>query len=45
MAKLLSITCLEEEGYHIKYDSAGEWVVQTPQGMIIPFKRDTGVTR
>ena len=45
MANLLYIPCLEQEGYHIKYYSYEEWVVKTPQGVIIPFKRDTGVTR
>ena len=45
MANLLYIPCLEQEGYHIKYDNDEEWVVNTPQGVIIPSKRDTGVTR
>ena len=45
MANLISIPCLEQEGYHIKYYSDDQWVVKTPQGVIIPFKRDTWVTR
>ena len=31
--------------YHIKYDSDEGWVVKTPQGVIVPFKIDTCVTR
>ena len=45
MDNLLSIPFLDQEGYHIKYNSDEEWVVKTHQGVIIPFKRDTGVTR
>ena len=45
MDTLLSIPCLEQEGYNIKYDSDDDWVVTTPQWVIIQFKRDTGVTR
>ena len=45
MSNLLSIPYLEQEGYHIKYDSDEEWVVKTHQGVIIPFKRYTGVNR
>ena len=45
MANLISIPCLEKEGYHIKYDSDEEWVVNIPKGVIIPFNRDKGVTR
>ena len=32
MSNLLSIPYLEQEGYHIKYDSDEEWVVKTPRG-------------
>ena len=45
MANLLSIPCLEEEGYHIEYASDKEWFVTTPQGVVIPLKRDTGLTK
>ena len=38
MAKLLSILCLEEEGYHIEYARNKDWVVKTPQGVVILFK-------
>ena len=41
MDNLLSIPFLDQEGYHIKYNSDEEWVVKTPQGVITPFKRDT----
>ena len=45
MAKLLSIPCLEEEGYHSDYSIYKEWVVTTPQGVLIPLKIYTGITK
>ena len=35
---------MDQEGYNKKYISDNEWFVKTPQGVNIPFKRDTGVT-
>lgn len=43
IANLLSIPQLEEDGYVINYSTHGEWVVTTPQGKEIVFKRDTGL--
>ena len=45
MENLLSIPCLEEEGYHIEYARDKKWVLKTPQGVVILFKRDTGLTK
>ena len=45
MAKLLSITCTKEEGCHSEYASDREWVVTTPQGVLIPLKMYTGLTK
>ena len=42
-ANLLSIPQLEEDGYHVTYDTLKEWILITPQGKIIVFKRDTGI--
>ena len=44
IANLLSIPCLEEEGYHIEYASDKERVLKITHGVVIPFKRDTGLT-
>ena len=43
MANLLSIPCLEADGYNILYDTKKEWVVTTPKGTRIKFKQDTGL--
>ena len=32
MVNLISIPCLEEDGYNISYDTKKEWVVTTPKG-------------
>ena len=45
MTNLLSIPCLETDRYHIKYNNNGEWVVMTPKGVKIPFKRETGLCK
>ena len=45
MAKLLSITYLKEEGYQIEYSRDKEWFLTTPQGVVIPFKRETDITK
>ena len=38
MANLLSIPCLEADGYNILYDTKKEWIVTTPKGTRIKFK-------
>jgi hypothetical protein len=43
IANLLSISQLEEDGYVIDYNTKRDWVVTTPQGDEIRFKRDTGL--
>ena len=40
---LLSIPQLEEDGYVIDYNTKRDWIVTTPQGDEIRFKRDTGL--
>ena len=45
MENLLYIPCLRKEGYHIEYASDKEWFVTTPQGVVIPFTRHTGLTK
>ena len=45
MVNLLSNTCLKEEGYHIEYASDKKWFVATLQGLLIPIKRDTVLTK
>ena len=40
---LLSILQLEEDGYVVDYNTNRDWVVTTPQGEKIKFKRDTGL--
>ena len=34
---------MERDGYEIDYNTKHEWVVTTPSGELIVFKRDTGV--
>ena len=36
-----STTQLEEDGYCVTYDTLKEWILITPQGKRIVFKRDT----
>ena len=43
IANLISIPMLEADGYVVRTDTKGEWQVLTPEGKIIPFKRDTGM--
>ena len=45
MANLLSILCLEADGYNISYNTKKEWAVTTPEGTRIKFKRDTGLCK
>ena len=45
MANLLSVPMLEEAGYTISTHTQGDWVVTSPKGTKIVFKRDTGVCR
>ena len=45
MASLLSIPLIEEEGCHIEYASNMDRVVKTPQGVLLPLKRDTGLNQ
>ena len=45
MANLLSIPCLEADGYNILYDTKKELVVTTPKGTRIKFKRGTGLCK
>ena len=45
MVNLLSIPCLEADGYNISYDTKKEWIVTTPKGTRIKFKRDTGLCK
>ena len=44
MANLLSVPILEKDGYTITTHTQGGWVVISPKGTKITFKRDTGVT-
>ena len=43
IANLLSIPQLEKDGYEVDYNTKRKWVVTTPAGKKIVFKRDTGV--
>ena len=43
IANLIYIPMLEADGYVVRTDTKGEWQVLTPEGKIIPFKRDTGM--
>ena len=40
---LLLIPQLEEDGYLIDYNTTRDWLVTTPQGTELVFKRDTGL--
>ena len=40
---LLSITQLEKDGYNIDYNTKRDWVVTTPEGKCLLFKKDTGM--
>ena len=43
IANLLSIPQLEKDGFEIDYNTKRDWVVKTPAGKTIVFKRDTGL--
>ena len=43
IANLLSIPQLEEDGFHVTSDTLKEWILITPQGKRIVFKRNTGL--
>ena len=43
ITNLLSILQLEEDGYVVDYNTNRDWVVTTPQGEKITFKRDMGL--
>ena len=45
MANLLSVPMLEADGYTIATHTEGDWIVTSPEGTKITFKRDTGVCR
>ena len=42
ITKLLSIPQLEVDGFTIDYNTKHNWVVTTPNGEEILFKKDTG---
>ena len=44
IANVLSVGQLEQEGFHISYETGGDWVVRTPEGKSLRFQRDTGMT-
>ena len=44
IANLLSVPQLEADGFKVGY-SNGLWTVTTPEGHVIPFKKDTGKCR
>ena len=43
IANLLSLPQLERDGFTIDYNTKKDWVLTTPEGQEIVFKRDTGV--
>ena len=45
ITNLLSIPMLEDAGYILSTRTKGDWVVTTPKGKNIIFKRDTGVCK
>ena len=45
IANLLSIFMLEDEGYIVSTHTKGDWVITTPKGKKLIFKRDTGVCK
>ena len=42
IANLLSIPQLEKDGFQVMSDTLGEWIVHSPRGKQLVFKRDTG---
>ena len=45
IADLLSVPMLEESGYIVSSHTKKEWEVTNPEGVIITFKRDTGICK
>jgi len=43
IANLLSIPCLERDGYQVSYDTKTCWLVKCPNGLTLKFKKDVGV--
>ena len=43
IANIISIPVLEKNGFRVSYDTNAEWVIHSPEGKEIIFKRDTGV--
>ena len=43
IANLLSIPQLEEDRFKVRDDTNGDWIVTSPSGEDIVFKRDTGL--
>ena len=43
IANVLSVGQLEKDGFKISYETGGDWVVRTPNGKSLKFKRDTGM--
>ena len=42
IANLLLIPQLEKDGFRVTSDTHGEWIVHSPRGEKLTFKRDTG---
>ena len=42
IANILSVPQLERDGYNLTYTTGGTWVVVTPDGKTIDFKRESG---
>ena len=38
----MSMGLIEREGYKISYETGGTWIINTPEGENIKFKRGTG---
>ena len=43
IANLLSVNCLERDGFRVTSDSLGDWLVTSPDSGVLKFKSDTGV--
>ena len=43
IANLLSDPQLEKDGYTMDYNTKRDWVVTTPEGKCLLFKKDTGM--
>ena len=43
IVNVLSVGQLEKDGFKISYETGGDWVVRTPNGKSLKFKRDTGM--